>query len=185
MEEFDLQPGEHIIITVRQHPFVLAMRLLPFLLLALVPDLLGWFFLFVGSMGGAQTAGLGLSAGHTRFLTGFYWLILWIGAFTTLTKFALTQWIVTNVRIVDIKQYGFFSREVSSFLLLRVQDVTTEIYGMIPTLIGYGRLNVETAGNIEKFTMGSVSHPQRLRDVIMDQVAELHASDTPANTDGL
>ncbi|MEO6536905.1 MAG: PH domain-containing protein [Candidatus Paceibacterota bacterium] len=185
MEEFDLQPGEHIMITVRQHPFVLAMRLLPFLLLALVPDLFGMFFSFVGHAGGAQTSGLALSAGLTRFLTGFYWLILWIGAFTVLTKFALTQWIITNVRIVDIKQYGFFSREVSSFLLLRVQDVTTEIYGVLPTLIGYGKLNVETAGNIEKFTMDTVSHPQRIRDIIMDQVADLHATDTPANTDGL
>ncbi|MDB5245174.1 MAG: hypothetical protein JWN90_279 [Parcubacteria group bacterium] len=185
MEEFDLQPGEHIILSVRQHPFVLAMRLLPFLLLAFVPDLLHAFLSFVGSMGGAQTSGLSLSAGLTRFLTGLYWLILWIGAFTTLTKFALTQWIITNVRIVDIKQYGFFSREVSSFLLLRVQDVTTEIYGLLPTLIGYGRLNVETAGNLEKFSMSTVAHPQRIRDIIMDQVAELHSTDTPANSDGL
>ncbi|CAN5721329.1 hypothetical protein BH11PAT2_BH11PAT2_09210 [soil metagenome] len=185
MEEFDLQPGEHIIINVRQHPFVLAMRLLPFFVLAFIPVLLSIFFSFVATMGGAQAAGISLPTSMARFLTGLYWLILWIGAFTTFTKFMLTQWIITNVRIVDIKQFGLFSREVSSFLLLRVQDVTTEINGMVQTLVGYGRLDVETAGNLEKFSMDTVAHPQRIRDVIMDQVADLHATGTPADTSGL
>ncbi len=185
MEEFDLQPGEHIILAVRQHPFVLATRLLPFLLLAFVPLILGMFFSFIGSIGGAAASGISLPTSLARFLTGFYWLILWIGAFTTVTRFILTVWIITNVRIVDIKQYSFFGREVSSFLLLRVQDVTTQIDGMLETLIGYGRLDVETAGNLEKFSMDTVAHPQRIRDVIMDQVANLHATGAPTDTSGV
>ncbi len=88
------------------------------------------------------------------------------------------MWIITNTRIVDIRQYGFFSRKVSSFLLSRVQDVTTDVEGFIETIFGFGTLNVETAGREELFQMRGIKKPTELRDLIMREVAVLAA--TPA-----
>jgi len=191
MEEFQLEPGETIVRVVRQHVFVLILRLLPFVLLAFIPAILDLLLHFVRgsasvSLPAAQASALMPAFGGTgRILTGIWLLFVWMAAFSTFLKYYLTSWIITNTRIVDIRQYGFFSRAVSSFLLIRVQDITTEIYGLIPTLVGYGHLHVETAGNDESFSMNGIAHPQQLRDQILNQVALLHPMPGAASSDGL
>ncbi len=189
MEEFELEPGEEVIRTVRQHSFVLFFKLVPFAVLAILP-----FFIFgvlnvlvsyspiLGLPGGSSFS---LASAPVRFVLGIWWLLLWMSTFTILTKFFLTQWVITNTRIVDIRQYGFFNRSVSSFLLIRVQDVTTEVAGLFGTLVGFGSLNVETAGRDEKFVMYGVRDPENVRDLIMNEVAALHADGSTPLTGGL
>ena len=191
MEEFELEPGEQIVRVVRQHLFVLVMRLVPFLLLALVPGVFALLIEFVRSAAtnvspALATTSIAPAFGHVgRILTGIWLLFIWMAAFSTFLKYYLTCWVITSTRIVDIRQYGFFSREVSSFLLIRVQDVTTEIHGMLPTLVGYGHLHVETAGNDESFSMTGIAHPQQLRDLILGLVAQLHPAPNAPSSDGL
>lgn len=177
MEEFELEPGEEIVTSVRTHPFVLATRLVPYALLVFVPwILLGFFSLFTTATPG--TSGLfgelALPAHFSRFLIGTLLLFAWTGAFSTFTKYYLTVWVITNLRIVDIKQRSFFNREVSSFMLTRVQDVTTDVSGLLATLFHFGRLSVETAGQDEDFAMNGISDPAGVRDIIMRQVAMAH-----------
>lgn len=171
MEEFDLEPGEHIILQVRQHLFVLFLRILPLLLLAIAPFILEPIFsaFVVKSAAGASE----LSSSF-RFFIGIWWLLLWMALFHIVTKYFLTVWVITSHRIVDIDQIGFFRRKVSSFLLIRMQDVTTDVQGILATLIGYGNINVETAGSNEKFRMSGIRSPEYIRDVIMTEVAKLH-----------
>ncbi len=180
MEEFELEPGEEVIATVRQNLFVLALRLLPLLVLAFLPALLGSFLSIFSNLApeaGGLANGFSLPGYLSRFFTGFWLLGLWTAAFSIVTRFYLTQWVITNLRIVDIKQATFFSREVSSFLLIRVQDITTDVSGLIATLVGFGRLDVETAGSSDRFSMDNISEPAQVRDVIMSQVAQLHHSE--------
>ncbi len=49
MGEFELEPGEVIVRVVRTHVFVLALRLLPFLVLAVLPWALDGFLSFIAS----------------------------------------------------------------------------------------------------------------------------------------
>jgi len=193
MEEFDLQPGERVIRVVRQHWFVLLFTLIPFVLLAFVPTILSFLFSIIGTMGstaiapgaGANPAIPSLSSDTVQLLTGFYLLFLWIAAFSALTRYILTQWVITNTRIVDIKQRSLFSRNVSSFMLARIQDVTTDVSGLLPTLIGFGKIKVQTAGQNEDFILQDVPHPQDTRDLILDQVAILQHEQTMPDTTGL
>jgi uncharacterized membrane protein YdbT with pleckstrin-like domain len=181
MEEFELEPGEAVITQVRQHKFVLALRLIPFALLAILPLFIAPFFDFFASATAVEqgTRALQPLGAYFRFFLGLWWLFLWMGAFSTITKYFLTVWVITTHRIVDIEQFSFFSRKVSSFLLMRVQDVTTDVHGILATLIGYGDINVETAGSMEKFIMPGVKHPEYVRDLIMGEVAKLHQNDAP------
>jgi hypothetical protein len=176
MEEFELEPGEVVIKSVRTHLFVLVTQLIPFLIAFFVPAILGFLLGLVSSMN-PQAASLLPNAGLGRFVTGIWYLLVWTAAFSLVTRFYLTVWVITNLRIVDIKQYSFFNREVSSFLLTRVQDITTDVSGVLGTLIGFGRLSVETAGKDEDFQMANIAHPEMVRDVIMSQVAQLHHAD--------
>lgn len=181
MEEFELEPGEMVITQVRQHGFVLFLRLLPFALLALIPLIVAPFLdLFRAATAGSAALAFAPLAPHVRFFLGLWWLFLWMGAFSVITKYFLTVWVITSHRIVDIEQLTFFSRKVSSFLLVRVQDVTTDVHGVLATLIGFGDINVETAGALEKFCMRGIRQPEHIRDLVMREVAKLHADDPPA-----
>ena len=107
-----------------------------------------------------------------RLVQGLWWLVLWIGAFNLFTQYYLNHWVITNLRIVRIRQHGFFAREVASFHLIRVQDVTTEVNGIFADLLGYGHVRVQTAGTDSKhFVMDGIDDPQGMRDMIMSEIA--------------
>ncbi|MBU0749950.1 PH domain-containing protein [Patescibacteria group bacterium] len=181
--EFHLEFGEHITASVRKHWFVFVLELIPFALLAILPSAFPYVLdafrnlTAVYSEGSAVAAltQFNMDSPWLRFLHGMWLLLIWCGAFNTFTRYYLNMWIITSTRIVYIHQYGFFSREVSSFLLNHVQDVTTEVYGLFATVLGYGRLNVETAGDSSKtFHMDGIPDPTRYRDLIMKEIANLH-----------
>jgi uncharacterized membrane protein YdbT with pleckstrin-like domain len=177
MEEFELETGEKVIRSIRLHPFVLVLQLVPFILCLFLPAIISFLISLAATMNPAALALLPNSAGAVRFFMGIWYLLVWTAAFSLVTRYYLTVWVITNLRIVDIKQRSFFNREVSSFLLARVQDITTDISGVLGTLIGFGKLSVETAGKDEEFQMENISHPQAVRDVIMSQVAQMHHPD--------
>jgi uncharacterized membrane protein YdbT with pleckstrin-like domain len=179
MEEFELEPGETITKSVRRHWFVLAAQLVVFLALALFPLFIPTLFSSatsaIRSGAAQQVSGLmSFSNPLLRFALGIWWLFIWMGAFTVITLYFLSVWVITNTRIVNISQRGLFSRKVSSTLLARVQDVTTDVDGLFSTLFGYGTLTVQTAGTEEELTMEYITGPEHLRDFIMREVSELH-----------
>jgi len=179
MEEFELEPGEEVVMTVREHILVFALQLIPLVILAVIPWVLGGlisWFMAANAAANASFASISIPAHIWQFFTGVWLLCVWTAAFGMFTRYYLTVWVITNLRIVDIKQHGFFNREVSSFMLLRVQDVTTDVSGLLATLFGFGRLSVETAGKDEDFHMAGIEHPEAIRDVIMGQVAKLHGT---------
>jgi hypothetical protein len=183
MEEFELEPGERITIAVRKHWLVFVGELLPYAILALAPLLLPLVVDYLGTVNPQFTEIIGdnVSLGNpwVRLLLGLWWLLMWTGAFNTLTRYFLDQWIITTTRIVDIHQFGFFRRHVSSFLLSHVQDVTTDVNGFFQTLVGFGTLRVETAGEqSQHFIMGGIPDPQGMRDLIMREIAAIHPQTT-------
>lgn len=177
MEEFPLNFGERVIAAVRKHWFVLVLELLPFVVLFLAPTILPQLVAWVAR---ASETPVPFAEFFTyedpiaRFVLGLWWLMVWIGAFNTFTRYYLNLWVITTSRIVYIHQHGFFNREVSSFLLSRVQDVTTDVDGFFATLLGYGSLRVQTAGtDSSDFRMEHIPHPAQLRDRIMRLLTEL------------
>lgn len=180
MEEFELEPGEIVVRSIRKHWFVFFLMLLPYIFLALVPLILPGVFAWATRAFPAYVnlfQGLSLTHPFVRLGLGLWWLLLWIGAFNAFTSYFLNVWIITSQRIVEIRQAGFFNRKVSSFLLVRVQDVTTNIDGFFADILGYGCVQVETAGTASnKFSMDGVRDPVGMRDVIMREIALLHPS---------
>lgn len=184
MEEFTLEPGESITLAVRKHWFVFTLELLPYFILALVPlfvlSFASGLIAANPSFASGVTGDLSLSNPLLRLALGLYWLVLWTGTFNTFTRYYLDQWVITTTRIVDIHQYGFFDRHVSSFLLGHVQDVTTDVNGLFPTLFGYGTLRVETAGDASQhFLMGGIPNPEGIRDLILREISALHPTAQP------
>jgi len=168
--EFELEPGEIVLREVRKHWIFFALSLVPLVVLAIVPFLIPPFIAHVPQLvllnhfEGWNTA-LG------RVALGLWWLLLWSSGFNAFTRYFLNAWIITNQRIVDIEQRGFFRREVSSLLLNRVQDVTIDTEGLLHSLLDIGDINVQTAGSVDRFTMDNVGDPPMLRDLILENAA--------------
>jgi uncharacterized membrane protein YdbT with pleckstrin-like domain len=184
MNEFELESGEQMTKIVRRHPIVLFGMISPFIVLALLPLFIPFAISLLQSL--SPVAGTLVSQDFAQNANWFvvflsaWWLFLWISVYSIFTQYYLTEWIITTTRIVDIRQYGFFSRQVSSFLLAKVQDVTTDVEGFLPTIFHFGTLNVETAGREEKFQMRGISNPTELRDLIMREIAVLNPTPVPA-----
>lgn len=178
MEEFELEPGEKVMREVRKHWLVFLGMLLPYIFLALVPLLVPGLFSFAVRLYpvlGDAVREFAFAAPLAHVALGIWWLILWIGAFNAFTSYFLNVWIITSHRVVEIRQIRFFERKVSSFLLGRIQDVTTRTDGILSDLFGYGCVQVETAGTASSlFVMDGVANPQDMRDLIMREIALLH-----------
>lgn len=71
----------------------------------------------------------------------------------------LDMWIVTSRRIINIEQHGLFSRTVSELRLYRVQDVTAKVNGFVHSMLDFGMVYIQTAGEKEYFTFEDVPHP--------------------------
>ncbi|MFA4995644.1 MAG: PH domain-containing protein [Patescibacteria group bacterium] len=94
-----------------------------------------------------------------------------------IVDYYLDIYIVTDRRVVDIEQNGFFHRQISELYLREVQDVKAKVDGFFPTTLHYGQVIIQTAGETENFIFDSVPHPYSVSKKIMD----LHESSVGRN----
>jgi len=171
MKEFELESGESVVRQTRKHWFLFLSELVPYAILAVLPFALPKLLL-LAPQAAPYTAQFNYGEPLLRAALGIWLLLICTSAWGTFTKYFLNAWILTNDRVVTIKQRGFFRREVSSLLLSRVQDVTTNVVGVIPSLLGIGNIKVQSAGAEIEFTMRGIPRPEEMRDLILKYVPE-------------
>ncbi len=96
-------------------------------------------------------------------------LFVWLYGFLIWINYYLDIWIITDERIVNIEQKGLFLREASDLEFSKIQDVTTEVVGLIPTILNYGDVYIQTAGEVERFKFRQVPDPYALKSLIMER----------------
>lgn len=166
----ELQQNEKIILMRHKHWFVFVSHLLPVLMLYFLPYIL---FGLLGTLVSKTSLSLSLSFVNARmeiFLGLFWTLLIWILSFVTWTDYYLDAWILTDKRVIDIEQEGFFRRQVSSFRYEQIQDMTVSIQGLIPTFLNFGSLEVQTAGSSAKLYIHGVANPNEIRDMIFNRM---------------
>lgn len=178
------QHDEHAVIVLHRHWFIFVRNVVGLVLLGIIPLAAGWLW--------SQWAPAQLAAGslaHTALVMAgsLYYLFLWILIYGFWLDYYLDVFIITNKRIVDIEQSGLFGRTVADLRLNRIQDVTSETKGVVATLLHYGNVYVQTAGQTERFICEHVAHPEQvvrriveLTDKIDDHFeSHLHQHETP------
>jgi len=165
----EFRENEHTIFEIRKHWFIIATELTILTFLAFLPLLIPQIL---------ESINIVVIFGESEsfwsvfvFMYSFYLLMLWIIGFVFWTNYYLDVWIVTNQKILDIEQIGLFSREVSILHLERIQDITTETNGIVNTLVKFGDLHVQTAGQQREFIIHNVPNPdkiaKRVNEVLM------------------
>src|SRR3989344_1454767 len=171
MKEFELEPGEHVVLHVRKHWFLFLTELLPYAIIAVIPFAIPNLLSLAPPM--ASYADIfNYHEPLARAGLGVWLLMSWTAAWGAFTRYFLNEWVLTSQRIVNIKQRRFFSREVSSLFLSRIQDVTTDVSGVISSLLGIGNIKAQTAAEDIEFVMHGIPRPEQMRDLILKYVPE-------------
>lgn len=102
------------------------------------------------------------------FIRNLMLIFTWMFSFLIFIDYYFDVWIVTNERIVNIEQKALFSRVVSELKYEKIQDVTTDVKGVIPTFLNYGDLLVQTAAERERFIFHNIPDPYSVKDIIMN-----------------
>jgi len=102
------------------------------------------------------------------FMENFFMLAIWTYSFLIWVDYYFDIWIITTERIVNIEQKGMFTRSVSELRFSKIQDITTEVTGFIPTILNFGDVKVQTAGEESEFIFRTISDPYHIKSVIME-----------------
>ena len=161
--------GEEILRVVRRHWFDITLQFLPLigatialiilfssLSLAFPFEISSWVYWFFGS---------------------FLGICLWLVASIIWIDYYLDVWIMTNKRVVNVVQKGLFFRNVSELRYSKIQDITTEVTGLIPTFLNYRDVLIQTAGTEPRFIFHNVGNPYKIKDELMAQQKRMRQND--------
>lgn len=96
-----------------------------------------------------------------------YALFVWLFAFFSFIDYYLDLWVITDQRIIDVRQEGFFSRTVAEVKLFQIQDVTSEQEGVFQFVFRFGNVYVQTAAEVGRFIFLQIPNPEKVRDIII------------------
>lgn len=163
---FKLEENEYIIIFARRHWYTPVIKTLAILFSLLIP-------IFVSSIVFAFPD-INQVAGNTSLLSLIFlttWVfVAWNATFIVWTNHFLDVLIITNFHIIDIEQIGLWNREISTLHLRNVQDISSNVVGFIPSLLNYGDLEIQTAGNMNNFIVRGLQRPDLVRQKINSQI---------------
>lgn len=155
--------NEEVITVQRQFPIVLRKPLIVGLVIVTFA-ILPWVFAF-----GLNLSWLNISY-YWMLICGVilfaYWLRSWIG-------WHYSIYVLTNERLMIVKQNGLFTREVADLALHNVQNVNYKIKGIQGAMFGFGTLNIETLSGSGGFRLSYVHKPARLQKLIMEEVHKI------------
>lgn len=112
-------------------------------------------------------------------IASMYVLSVWLFSFLEFTDYYLDTWIITTHRVISIEQKGLFNRVASELHLAVVQDVTSDVRGVVHTFFDYGTVLVQTAAERTQFVFKDVEHPERVKELVIrlvDQDKKRHAA---------
>lgn len=166
----EIDESERIVRVVRKHWFVLLNDAFILIFLVAIPVIILFFLHLIPFESFVHFSGNQTYAGAFFF---FMWLlVVWMMGWNMWTDYYLDVLIVTDKRIFDIDQQGLFKRESSSFRIDKIQNITVDQKGIIQTLLNFGTLRLETAGDREDFIASYISNPYEVKKFINEMQDE-------------
>lgn len=150
--QFQGQRSDESVMLVRnQHPVVLWRLVVGVGISFVVP----WFVLRT-----LETTELVWSIGlYLAILAGLVWQRIY--------SFQSSVMILSNERIINVGQKGFFNRTINEAELNRIQDVSSEIKGPLQTAFQFGTVTVRTASNDTKLIISNIIDPYGTQQAIV------------------
>lgn len=156
----NLKEDEEIIQIVRIYPLIF---IIPFTISALLV-IAPFFFLFY------LFNKLGWIGVIIFFCSLLFGILI---ALRQIIIYSLNVFVITNQRIIDIDQKGFFDKTVSESTFDKIQDVSYRIKGLFQTVFHYGDIIIQTAGTKANLELSGIKNPQKVQELIAKLVHEI------------
>ena len=148
----ELNDGEELITILRKHRITLSWF---FLKIIIVFALAMVFFKFApNEKWAAQIFFVWILLGFIYFFRGIF---IWL----------LDCYIITNEKIIDIDQRGFFQRIVTEVGYGKIQNAFYEIKGPLATFFNYGNLKIQIAQNKGMLLMKQIPNPKKIQNIVI------------------
>jgi uncharacterized membrane protein YdbT with pleckstrin-like domain len=151
--------NEKVLIFLRRHPFVIIIRIIGLAIAYALPILISLVF--------TDFVLLNNLIGLYLFTVSIWSLFFWLAIFYSFTMYTLDVWIITDSRIIDSTQHGFFNRTTSELHLTRIQDISVNVNGPVESILNFGELNIQTAGTEGRFKLQQIPNPAYVKDALM------------------
>lgn len=167
-ERIKLETDEEVIRIIYKHWFIILSQTVISVLMALLPLLL-WWLLTQPFITAELALDINLYAYGSEMLFLFFWwlLMIFLSLAHVYTNYYLDIWVVTNRRIIVIDQVSLFKRTIGSFRYERLQDISVEIDGVIPTFLDFGTIRATTASGNEAFHTDLLPHPRDIKSLVL------------------
>ncbi|MCX6812329.1 MAG: PH domain-containing protein [Candidatus Berkelbacteria bacterium] len=145
------RPNERVENVIRRHPIVFCWPLLKatfalaIIAVVFVYFSLGTFFYLVALVGG---------------------LYIFAEVFKIIFIYSNSFCLITNQRLINIDQKGFFNRDISETDFFKIQDVTNKTSGFFGTTLNYGIITVQTAGTQNQLVIKTIPDPYQIQQEI-------------------
>ena len=156
--------GEEVIFTFRRHP--IAMRkgfyflFIPFLI-ACIPVLI-----WPENINNLWVAFGGLGLGLLFFL--YHWMGWYFSIF-----------IVTNQRLRQVTQKGFFNRSVIDLGISKIQNISYNVPGLSAAMFGFGTMVVQTY--VGDLYLDKLHHPSKIYNALAEVIQQYAGNDVKAD----
>jgi len=171
MNFLGIDESETILAQLRKHWFVYAIDAAITLGIAALPFIIWAIAKGLGAIPQAHIAhGIAVFGGEL-------WLFaIWVSLFALWTNYYLDVWIITDHRLFNLDQVGLFDRQITTCSLDRIQEITVHTQNMFETFLGYGSIEIQTAGpTSEHIRIEGIAHPEKVREVIARQLEHFGA----------
>jgi len=157
---FPLQESEKVLLICRRHWIYLWPRILLEALIAVLPVVA----LFVVLRWADALDGV---APKIAAVVSIVWLVIWgVRIFFIKYRYDNDLWTITDQRIIDSYRSSPFSLKMTSADLVDVVDTAMERSGILATMLNYGRIRCETAGERQEISLPAVPHPSEVHALI-------------------
>lgn len=156
------KPGEKIILFLRRHWIIVWSRMLFWLMVMLFPPII---YLLLQDSNSFLINNSFIHPLLILFLAVLY-PTTWLLMLNNFVDYYLDVWIVTNERIIDSEQKQLFSRVIAEHKISKIQDVATEVHGILPTFLNYGDVFIQTAAETKRFIFKQVPNPLEVKRTI-------------------
>ncbi len=158
-----LAANEKLLLVIRRHWYVLVWPAAIFIFLLILPSLLLVYGpSFWPAFATPQVQPL------VKFSLAIYFMALLTFILVLWLNYYLDVWIITDQRIIDVEQHGLFHRTVSEITMERIQDITVEVPGLIATMLDFGTMRIQTAGELGEFIITEVPKCDRAKNIIVE-----------------
>jgi membrane protein YdbS with pleckstrin-like domain len=159
----ELNEGEELITILRKHRITLSWFFLKIIIVFVLAMI---FFRFApNEKWSAQVFLIWIFLG---FIYSFRGIFVWL----------LDCYIITNERIIDIDQRGFFQRIVTEVSYGKIQNAFYEIKGPLATFFNYGNIKIQIAQNKGMLLMKQIPDPKKIQDIIIKFQEKSQAENT-------